>query len=150
MRLETNDPVRDFDQIYRMIHEFGLTKSGKDMPNPANIRNEEGMEIIDFRFLVRWHTLNPETQEPDTWSVYEELKAFIFSDESRMNIWILRNGKHIKDQQMYHGCIDFDKNGNIAEVSGLLFVADLEPNRPCDQLIKFIGTLYNRHHASRT
>lgn len=145
MRVETNDHVCDFDQIHRMIHELGLTKSGKDRPNPAYIRNEEGLEIIDFRFLVRWHTLNPETQELDTWPVYEDLKVFIFSDESRMNIWILRNGKHIKDQRMHHGFIDFDKNGNIIDVSGLLFVADLEPNRPCDQLIKLIETLYNNH-----
>lgn len=149
MILETNEPVSDFDQIHNMIHKFGLTKSGMNMPNPACIRNEEGMEIIDFRFLVRWHTQNPETQEPDTWPVYEELKVFIFSDESRINIWILRNGKHIKDQQMHHGCIDFDENGNITDVSGLLFVADLEPNRPCDRLIRFIETLYNNHQVSR-
>lgn len=147
MSSETNNPVSDFDQIYHMIHEFGLTKSGKNMPNPACIRNEEGLEIIDFRFLVRWHTVNPETQEPDTWPVYEDLKAFIFSDESRMNIWILRNGKHIKDQRMHREFIDFDKNGNIIKVSGLLFVADLELNRPCDQLIKFIETLYNNHQV---
>ena len=144
MSLGTNEHVCDFDRIYHMIHDFGLTKSGKDRPNPAYIRNEEGFETIDFRFLVRWHTLNPETQEPDTWPVYEDLKVFIFSDESRMNIWILRNGKHIKDQRMHHGFIDFDKNGNITDVSGLLFVGDLEPNRPCDQLIKFIETLYNK------
>lgn len=150
MSLETKKHVSDFDQIYRMIHEFGLTKSGKIMPNPACIRNEEGMEIIDFRFLVRWHTLNPKTQEPDTWPVYEDLKAFIFSDESRMNFWILRNGKHIKDQRMHHGFIDFDNNGNITDVSGLLFVADLEPNRPCDQLIKFIETLYNNHTSRQS
>lgn len=139
--MESTDYVCDFDQIYRMIHGFGLTKSGKDRPNPAYIRNEAGFETIDFRFLVRWHTQNPETQEPDTWPVYEDLKVFIFSDESRMNIWILRNGKHIKDQLMHHGFIDFDNNGNITDVSGLLFVADLEPNRPCDQLIKFIEKL---------
>lgn len=66
MKLETNDSVCDFDRIYRMIIGFGFTKSVKNMPNPAYIRNEDGLEIIDFRFLVRWHTLNPETQEHDT------------------------------------------------------------------------------------
>ena len=148
MRVETNDHVCDFDQIHRMIHEFGLTKSGKNMPNPAYIRNEEGLETIDFRFLVRWHTLNPETQEPDTWPVYENLKVFIFSDESRMNIWILKNGKYIKDQRMHCWFIDFDKDGNITDVSESLLINyedDLEPDRPCDRLIKFIGTLYNNH-----
>ena len=147
MKSETNDYVCDFDRIYRMIREFGLTKSGKDMPNPAYIRNEEGFETIDFRFLVRWHTLNPETQEPDTWPVYEDLKVFIFSDESRMNIWILRNGKHIKDQKMHRYFIDFDKDGNITDVSASSlndYGEKLEPNRPCDQLIRFIGALYNK------
>lgn len=136
--------VCDFDQIYQMIRGFGLTKSAKNMPNPAIIRNEEGFETIDFRFLVRWHTLNPETQEPDTWPVYEDLKVFIFSDESRMNIWILRNGKHIKDQKMYRWSVDFGTDGSITNVSESLLVDnDLEPNRPCDQLIKLIKRLYN-------
>lgn len=146
MRLETNEYMCDFNKIRHKIHEFGLTKSGKNMPNPAYIRNEEGFETIDFRFLVRWHTLNPETQEPDTWPVYEDLKVFIFSDESRMNIWILRNGKHIKEQQMHRCFIDFDKDGNITEVSASSlnnYGEELEPNRPCDQLIKFIETLSN-------
>lgn len=151
MKLETNEHISDFDQIHRMMHEFGLTKSGKNMPNPACIRNEEGMEIIDFRFLVRWHTLNPETQEPDTWPVYEDLKVFIFSDESRMNFWILRNGKHIKDQKLYRWFINFDKDGNITDVSESLFIncrGELEPDRPCDRLIEFISTLYNKHNVS--
>lgn len=141
--------VSDFDQIYQMIHGFGLTKSGKNMPNPAIIRNEEGFETIDFRFLVRWHTLNPETQEPDTWPVYEDLKVFIFSDESKMNIWILRNGKHIKDQKMYRWSVDFGADGSITNVSKSLNEYALEPNRPCDQLIKLIRRLYNDHHKSK-
>lgn len=64
-----------------------------------------------------------------------------------MNIWILRNGKHIKDQPMHRWFIDFDKDGNITEVSASLLNNhgdELEPDRPCDQLIKFIGTLYNK------
>lgn len=139
-----NEHVCDFDLIHRMIYELGLTKSGKDRPNPAYIRNEEGFETIDFRFLVRWHTLNPETHEPDTWPVYEDLKVFIFSDESRMNILILKNGKYIRNQPMHRWFIDFDKDGNITEVSASSlnnYGEKLEPNRPCDQLIKFIEKL---------
>ena len=145
-KLDKEKHMCDFDQIYQMIHKFGLTKSGKNMPNPAFIRNEEGFETIDFRFLVRWHTLKPGTQVPDTWGVYEDLKVFIFSDESRMNIWILRNGKYIKDQRMYRWFVDFGKDGNITNVSESLvlnFADDLEPDRPCDQLIKLIRKLYN-------
>lgn len=151
MRLKMNEHISDFDQIHRMIYKLGFTKSGKDRPNPAYIRNEEGFETIDFRFLVRWHTWNPETQEPDTWPVYEDLKVFVFSDESRMNFLILRNGKYLKDQKMYRWFIDFDKDGNITDVSESLFIncrGELEPDRPCDRLIEFIATIYNKHHKS--
>lgn len=146
LELDINEYKCDFDQIYFTIHKFGLTKSGKNMPNPAIIRNEDGLETIDFRFLVRWHTLNPETQEPDTWAVYEDLKVLVFSDESRMNIWISRTGKHIKDQPMYRWFINFDKDGNITDMTTPWHGDDyLEGGRPCSKLINLIYELYKRH-----
>lgn len=149
LEMDINEYKCDFDQIYFTIHKFGLTKSGKNMPNPAIIRNEEGLETIDFRFLVRWHTLNPETQESDTWPVYEDLKVLVFSDESRMNIWISRTGKYIKDQPMYRWFINFDKNGNITDMATPLFHGDdcLEDDRPCSKLINLINELYKRHSS---
>ena len=148
LEMDINEYKCDFDQIYFTIHKFGLTKSGKNMPNPAYIRNEDGLETIDFRFLVRWHTLNPETQEPDTWAVYEDLKVLVFSDESRMNIWISRTGKHIKDQPMYRWFVNFDKNGNITDMTTPWHGDDyLEEKKPCYKLIKLINELYRRHQV---
>lgn len=148
LEMDINEYKCDFDQIYFTIHKFGLTKSGKNMPNPAVIRNEDGLETIDFRFLVRWHTLNPETQKPDVWGVYEDLKVLVFSDESRMNIWISRTGKHIKDQPMYRWFINFDKNGNITDMTTPWHGDDyLEEKKPCYKLISLINELYSKHQV---
>ena len=142
------DKKTDFDQIVEYIQKMGCEKEPKKHPMRATVYSEEGIIIYDYRFLARYHTLDPQTNLSDTWAVFEDMKALVFDDESRINLWISRSGKHIKDQPMYRWFLNFDKAGNITDMTTPWHGDDyLEPSKPCDKLIEFINIIYrNRNY----
>lgn len=138
---ELTEEKSDFDQMVEYIQKMGREKTPKKQPMRASICSEEGITIYDYKFFVRWHT-----QPEPTWGVYEEMKAYVFDDESRINIFMLRSGREIKDQTMYKWSLMFDQRGNMI-VEELPVAYTLEPSRPCADLSYFIATLATKKNG---
>ena len=132
---ELTEKKSDFNQVLEYIQKMGREKTPKKQPMRATIYSEEGITIYDYKFLVRWHT-----QPEPTWGVFEEMNAYVFDDESRINLFMLRSGREIKDQTMYKWSLMFDQRGNMV-VDELPVAYTLEPSRPCADLAYFITTL---------